>query len=258
MGAGTNVTVDSNSSGLAFAEETLGSPGTLPGTPVWYPLEPNTYSAFGGMVKSVKRETINSTRQLRKGVLTGIDIAAGFQVDFVTKSLYVPMKGFMFAAWREKDNLLPSAVTSTVYTVASGGAAFTTTSLLYAEGFGVATNNGLKTVTASGGTSVTPAGGLTVETPPTGALITRIGFQGASGDITLTLTSGVVTMGSTVLDFTTLGLIPGEWLWIGGDSAALQFATAGCNGFYRMKTIAAHAVVFDRVAAGAATDAGAA
>lgn len=243
----------SNATGLSIAEEQ--TPGSLPVTPIWTPLEPNTYSDFGGQVKLVARDPINSSRQLKRGVLTDLDAAASFTSDFVTGSLAGLMQGFMFADWRYKTSLTDTAVSGTQYTVASGGAGFLTNDLLFADGHAVSGNNGLKLVTASSGTTVS-ASGLSVETPPASATITRVGHQGASGDITLTVSGGVATLGSTTLDFTTLGLIPGEWVWVGGDSAGLQFATAADNGFYRVSTVAAHAVVFDRQPSTSVTDTG--
>ncbi|QXN72406.1 tail tube protein [Rhodobacter phage RcSimone-Hastad] len=249
------IVVPSNGTGLAIAEEVIGTPGTLPGSPVWKPLEPNTYADFGGQTKLTPRNPITSTRQRKKGVVTDLDAAGGFNTDFVTESLTDVLQGFLFADWRKKTNLVPTAVSGTQYTVASGGAGFLTNSLLFGEGHGVAGNNGLKVVTASTATTISAAG-LAVETPPATAKITRVGHQGASADLTMTVSSGVATLGSTALNFTTLGLIPGEWIWVGGDSAASQFATAANNGFYRIKTIAANAIVFDRQPSTSVTDAG--
>jgi hypothetical protein len=253
MGA---ITADSNGSGLRIAEETYGTPGTLPGTPVWEPYEPNSYGDFGGQTKTTARTPIAADRQRRKGVVTDFDAVAGFQSDFTSKGMYTLMQGFMFADWRAKTNLLPSAVSATLYTVPSGGAGFLVNSIAFGEGFAVATNNGIHVVTASAGTTVTAPGLATEASPPTGAKITRVGHQGASADLTLTVTGGIPTLGSTALNFTTLGLIPGEWLFIGGDSAALAYATAANKGFYRIKTIAANAIVFDRWPVGVTTDTG--
>jgi hypothetical protein len=87
---------------------------------------------------------------------------------------------------------------------------------------------------------------LAVEASPANDVITRVGHQGALADLALTVVSAVPQLNSTALNFTTLGLIPGEWIWIGGDTAITQFAIAANNGFYRVKTVAAHAIVFDR------------
>lgn len=245
MSAG-NTAVDSNVTGLFFAEETLGSPKVLPGSPTWYPVEPNSYADFGAQSKTVRREPINAGRQKRKGAVVGLDVGAGFNLDFTSKVPYVLMQGFMFADWRAKDNLLPTAVSGTQYTVASGGAAFLANDLLYAENHAVAANNGLKLVTASTGTTISAAG-LSVEaSPPSTALVTRVGRQGAADDYTVTVVNSKAQLNTTAGNFSTLGLIPGEWVWLGGDATITQFATAGVNGWYRVFSVANLAIVFDR------------
>lgn len=244
MGAGTN-TVDSNATGLSIAEEVLGTPTVLPGTPVWYPLEPNSYGDFGGKVKTAKREPISADRQNRKGAVVGLDVDAKINFDWTSKAPYLMMQGFMFATWREKDNLVPTAVSGTQYTVASGGAAFVAGTLLFAEGHNLAANNGLKAVTASTGTTISAAG-LSAETPGSNALVTRVGFQAAASDLSVTVVGGLAQLNATAKDLSTLGAVPGEWLYVGGDLAAYQFATATVNGFYRVKSVASTAIVFDR------------
>jgi hypothetical protein len=250
-------TLPSNSTGLRYAEEVLGTPGTLPGSPIWNPLEPNSYGDFGPQVKTVARNPINASRQRRKGVVVDVDASAGFNTDFAQKTMFDLMQGFMFADWRKKDTDVVTATNTTAYTIASGGADYLTNSLVLAENFTNAGNNGLKKVTGTTATTVT-VGGLTTEvSPPATAAITRVGYEAASGDITLTVAGSVITLGSTTLNFTTLGLIPGEWIWVGGDAAGNQFATAADNGFYRIKTIAANAIVFDRSPNSPVTDTGA-
>lgn len=249
--------IDSNITGLRYAEEVQGSLGVLPGSPVWKPLEPNSYGEFGPQVSTVARNPITPSRQRKKGVVTDLDATAGFQSDFVQESLYDLMQGFFFADWREKQNNAPSGVSGTAYTVASGqGSLYEAGNLIWAEGFATSGNNGLKPVTSVTSTTVV-CSGLTIEgSPPAGAKITKVGVQGASGDITVTVTGTVAVLGSTTLDFTTLDLIPGEWLFIGGDSAASQFATAANNGFARIKTITANAITLDRQPATMVTDNG--
>lgn len=247
----------SNLSGLRIAEEVIGTPKTLPGTPIWEPVEPNSYKDFGSEVKTVARSPIASDRQNRKGVVVDVDASAGYTVDATTKSLLSSIQGFMFASWRKKAELVPTAVTGTQYTVAASGTNFEANSLLYAENYATAGNNGLKLVTASTGTSVSAAG-LTAEAgPPSDAKITKVGFEFAAGDLTLTVTGTTAVIGATAKNLTQLGLIPGEWLWLGGDAAANRLATAASNGFYRVASVTATAITCDRIPDTAATDAGA-
>jgi Phage tail tube protein len=248
--------IDSNITGLRYAEEVFGVIGTLPGTPTWYPLEPNSYGEFGPQVTTTPRNPITQSRQRKKGLVTDLDATAGFQTDFVQTSLYDLMQGFFFADWRKKANVVPTAVTAPSYTVVSS-TGFAANDLIYASGFALAANNGFKLVTAVTGTTIA-ATGLAVEgVPPTTAKVVKVGVQAAAGDVTVTVNTGIATIGSTILNFTTLGLIPGEWIFIGGDAATDKFATAADNGFARIKTIAANAIVLDRQPNTMVTDTGA-
>jgi hypothetical protein len=251
--------IDSNITGLRYAEEVLGTLGVLPGSPVWYPLEPNSYGEFGPQISTTARAPITPSRQRKKGVVTDLDATAGFQNDFVQESLYDMMQGFMYADWREKPNAEPSAVTGTAYTVTTPlGSSFASGDLVWAEGFTTPANNGLKVATGSTATTVVVSGLTAEASPPAGAKITKVGAQASSGDVEVDVTGTVVSLTSTTLDFTDLGLIPGEWLFIGGDATATQFDTAANNGFARVLSVAANALVLDRQPGTMVTDAGAA
>jgi len=139
-----------------------------------------------------------------------------------------------------------TGVTATGYTVASGGA-IASNVLVFARGFTNPANNGLKVTTASVATEV-KASGLVVEAaPPAGAELEVVGVQGASADLQI---SAGQHLTSTALNWTTLGLNVGQWIWIGGGTAAspgaFGFATAADRGFARITAISATQLTLDR------------
>jgi len=251
----TNVSkIDSNVTGLSFAEES--SFKTLPGTPVWYPLEPNSYADFGGEVTTVARSPISASRQRKKGVATDLDASGGFNTDLTQTNLQRLLQGFFFASLRIKDEygdgsgVITAATTGpNTYTGTAIGTGVAVGALIFGSGFTNSGNNGLKLVTTAATGVLTVSETLTAEaSPPVAAKLVTVGVQAGAGDLDVVTTGAFTTITSTTLDFTTLGLVPGEWIYIGGDSAALGFATAVNNGFKRIRSIAAHALVLDKSA----------
>jgi hypothetical protein len=242
--------IDSNITGLRYTPEA--SLGVLPGSPVWTPLEPNGYGDFGGQLTTMAREPISPSRQRKKGVVTDLDASAGFSTDLTQDNLTELLAGFMFAAWRLKARFGGSGGITAVdgsteeYQAASGLDAFAVGDLLLASGFTNDANNGLKRVTSVTATDLGVAQDLVAETPPAAATLKLVGRRAGTGDLNVVVTGGVPAITSTALDFTDLGLIPGEWVYIGGDSAGTAFATAGNNGFARVKAVAAHALTLEK------------
>lgn len=241
--------IDSNDSSLRIAEEA--TIGVLPGSPVWKPYEPNSYSDFGGKITTVSRNPINKSRQRKKGVTTDLDANGGFNSDLTQSNLQDILQGFFFADFRRKGEEEPTSVTvqagDDTYEVAAT-AGFKVGDLVLASGFTNSENNGLKRITAIvADTSIAVAETLVGEvTPPDGAILVVVGVQGAAGDIDVDVTGDFATLTSTSLDFTTLGLIPGEPIYIGGDTAIMAFTNAENNGIKRVKSIAANALVLDK------------
>lgn len=122
--------------------------------------------------------------------------------------------------------------------------------LVFTQGLDDAANNGKLRVTAVADNVITVAEDLVTDaTPAASATMTTVGFQGAAGDIDVLQGDGaglLPTLNSTLLDFTTLGLIPGEWLFIGGDAVLEAFTDVNNNGFARIKTIAATVLTLDK------------
>lgn len=252
--------IDSNETSLYYAEEVdlgvlPGENGT-PGVPVWKPLEPNSYDDFGGELTLLARNPINSGRQRKKGTITDLDADGGFNQDFTQSNLQDMLQGFMFASFREKLTVPSTSVAADGYMV-DDETGFTAGQLVFASGFGNDANNGLKIVTGTDAGKVLAAGLAVEAVAPAAARLVVVGIEAGAGDITVD-TSGVwPVIGSTVLDFTTLGLIPGEWLYVGGDLAAQAFDTQENNGFVRIRAVAAHALTVDLSYTPLATDAGA-
>lgn len=243
--------LDSNRTSLAFAAEVLGSPGELPVTPTWYGLEPNEYDDFGGDYTLLARQPINSSRQRKKGVLTDLSAAGGFNQDLTQYNSQRLLAGFMYAAMREKPTASVSAVSATGFVVPDESIFFANM-LVFASGFTNPANNGLKLVTGvDGGTSEVEVAGLVAEgAPPAGAKIVMVGYQAAAGTLDVVTTGAFATITSTAgVDFTTLGLIPGEFIFVGGDAAGTFFpVNAANNGLKRLHSVAAGALVVDKSA----------
>lgn len=243
--------IDSNITGLAYAEEA--SLGTLPGSPVWNRLEPNSYNDFGGEITKKAPNPINPSRQRRKGETVDLDASGGFNHDFDFYNQHNLLEGFFFAATREKGKESVTAVdvdTSNPdeYEVAST-TGFLAGSLIKGFNFTNSANNGLNVVTAIvSDTSVEVGDGqLTDEaSPPSTAYIQVVGFRSASGDVDVDVSGDLPVLTSSTLDFTTLGLVVGQWIYIGGDLSANQFTNSENNGFKRIRSIAANALTLDK------------
>jgi hypothetical protein len=132
-----------------------------------------------------------------------------------------------------------TGVTATGYTVASGGALFTNI-LIYARGFTNPANNGLKVTSASIGTEIKTTGLVVEAAPPAGAMVEVVGYQAASGDFAINAGQNLT---STANVLASLGLTVGQWIWIGGGTAAVPgafgFGTAADRGFAFVSAIAA-------------------
>lgn len=247
--------IDSNITGLAFAEEI--SLKTLPVTPIWYELEPNSYSDFGSEIATVARNPINPSRQRRKGVVTDLDASGGFNTDFTQSGLQRLLQGFFFAAAREKFSTAPLNGTqipiiavdgvAEEYEAASGLTGAIVGNLILASNFGLTVNNGLKRVITSTATALGVAENLSAEvSPPATAKVEVVGFQFATGDLNITASVSSITLTCTAANFILMGLTPGEWIFVGGDSAPLRFANvANVPGYARIKAIAATVLTID-------------
>lgn len=250
MSACPSFKIDSNDTGLRFAVEkclkqlpTLADDGA---DPVWHPMEPNSYGDMGANVTTVARNPINPSRQRQKGVVTDLEATASFQMDLTGRNHFYMMQSYMFALAREKPTTAPLNAAQIPVTAVTTGTGYAMNDsfasqvavgdIIMAEGFTNAANNGVKVVTAVATGTVNAAGVVAEAAPPAGAKLTVVGYQGTSADLNITVSGGETRITSTALNFTTLGLIPGEWIYLGGDAANTQFANN--RGFARVDAIA--------------------
>jgi hypothetical protein len=185
-------------------------------------------------------------------VTTDLDASGGFNHNLNFHNLTDLMQGFMFADIRRKGRVAVTAVDIDAadpdeYEVAAT-AGFVVGSLIRGVGFANAANNGMNVVTAVvSDVSVEVATGLLVaETPPADAYITVVGYEATSADITVDVSGSLPRLLSTTLNFTTLGLVPGQWIFVGGDTVGTRFVNAVNNGFKRIRSISANEIVLDK------------
>ncbi|MCP4341366.1 MAG: hypothetical protein GY799_21425 [Desulfobulbaceae bacterium] len=230
-----------NKTGLSVAKES--SYASLPATPDWIGLEWNDLSDEGAKVTQKARQPVNASLMEQEGAVSDLDSGVEFQTD-LTLSAYRDFNQAIFSAANKAQAAFdPTAVTSSGYTVASGGALAENT-LVYARDYQSSTNNGLKVVgSGSTATNIAVTGLVADSSPAIAAKVDVAGVQGATGDIELD-SSGNLT--STTLDFTTLGLFAGQSIYIGGSETATKFATAGYTGLARIRAISTNLLTLDK------------
>lgn len=235
--------VDANSVGIQIAEET--TLGTLPGSPTWYIQEPNNVTAWGAEIDTKAREPLTRDRMRRAAMVTGLNSKVAFEEDLTYEVLRRRLKGIMYCTPNGPATFVVTGVTATGYTVASGGA-LPAGYIIAANGFAQTENNGAKLVTSGSTGTEIHASGLVLEAgiaATQNATVQVCGVRASAGDLVIDADGNIT---STTLDFTTAAfdLTVGQVIWVGGDSVATQFATAG-SGFARIRAIAAGKLTID-------------
>src|ERR1019366_8489509 len=261
---------DANRSVVRLIEEPSTAFGAVVTTPAFKTLRIKSHGLVYKPLTKITAE-LASDRNVTDLVRVGVETSGPINMEVAYQSVDDLVRQSMQANWvftPERDNYgtaggTISAVSSTLYTFATAPTpttdqnvgTFLAAMLVYATGFAVAGNNGLKVLTAASATTATAAGLGTEASPAAAAHLKVVGLQGASADITATAT----TLLSTVLDFTTFGLAQGQWIYIGGTAANTGFVTAACNGWARISlttAITAQVITLDIVPTGMTTDAG--
>lgn len=258
---------DSNRTKVGMVEEVV--PGTTPATPAFENLRVTAVSLAYAKQTATSKE-LAADRQITDLITLGFQAGGDIPQEASYGAIDSELRGALFSEWvwsSVRANTIASnisAVSATAYTLlASDGTqyksgVFAQYMMVLSSGFVAAGNN--RTViagAASSGTSIVITAGVVDAAPAATARVKQIGFQGPSADL-VAIAGGIPTQGltSTLLDFTTMGLDLGEWVYVGGPGAGTAFATAATKGFCRISSVAAHTLLFDIVPAGWAADVG--
>jgi hypothetical protein len=247
--------VRSETVGLIVAPET--SLGTQP-TANWLVLQPNPggIQDFQPNFSTVERDPLSKYMTREKGDNVGLDAAPKFVHDLNKDTIdFFGTSIFRSAAKQSGGTGLslfrPTAVTGTGFTVAALGA-IPNSALFFTRGFTTAANNGLKLAAGtSTGTEIKTTGLVAEASPPSNATLDVVGYQASvAADIQMNA-SGNLT--ATALDFTTLGLQVGMWIYLPSSAEALEmgsaayaFANTAYTGFARITAIAAGVLTLER------------
>ena len=248
-------TVSSNATGLYRAREE--EPGKIPQGAKWEEVEPNEYGDTGSTFEKSARQPINSSRQRKKATALGKSARIGFTQDITPFNCFDAVEEFLFAAARRKAEAVATAVTATGYTVAGTGLPFVAGTLIKVTGASNPAHNGLKVVSEDSTANEIKATGLSVAAGQA-IQIVAVGFEFPADDAAISIVGTRPALTTTVTDLSGFGLIPGESVWIGGDAVASRFALeARANGFARVFSVGANAIIFDKTDAAMVADVGA-
>lgn len=266
---------DANRTAIRVSKET--SYKTPFATPIFQPIR-ITSVGLAYTPETVTSNEIDPSRQINDQPLVGFTSGGDIPTELSIGNGDILMDGLFMNPWIRSPEILNgqswkygggsaaatriSAITTTAITVvansvlagSSNSAAVTSIvagHLMYLSGLGSGVADQILKATASTTTSITVAGATAVASPPATTRLKVVGFEGAAGDITATTVGGKALL-STTLNFTTLGLSVGQWIYLGTGT----FGFDPFNGFCRVKAIAANRLDLDITPAAFATDAG--
>lgn len=266
--------MDSNLTALRVAKEP--SFAVAPTNPVYKEVRRTTDALAFTPTNEVSNE-IDSTRQVNDLINTGRDAGGDMGLEHSIENMDVFLEGLFCNSWLRTPEVANgarweygasatriSATSATTITLAAtsvlSGSQNNATGTAFVVGHlirqtGMAAGNGLYRVSASTATSITIVGGGVDAAPGANARVKVVGFEGASGDIAATI-SGGSALTATTLNFTTLGLMVGQWVKISNEGGAFSFNTVANNGFARISAITATRLSFDITQGIFAADAG--
>lgn len=204
----------------------------------WFNQQVNEVSAWGASIETTARQPLSLDRSPRKGTITSMSAEAGFTSDQFLDNLAFYLDALVFSQWKgaNPNGTESTGVTSAGYVVASGGAEFKIGDMVFATGFANPSSNGIHVVDANSTNTVIGVTGLTDESG-VNARIYKAGHQFAIGSIMLS-EDGNLESTSSSGDFMSLGLIPGQHIYLTGFSDDV-------NGMARVRAVTSSRITLD-------------
>ena len=212
---------DSNLVGFYKIRETV--LGEVPATGTWQTREPNSFDALGGEYVKTARRPFSPSRQRKKGSVTDLNADGGYNEDVTQNNLQSDMEEFFFADMRRTPELVIDAVAAGYNSATAVPGSIAAGAILLASGFAVASNNGMKVVSGVTGTLIETTATEAAETPPAGAKVKLVGHTFPASDLSITDVAGTFQLNTAAGDFRDYDLVPGMWVFIGGDTALSFF-----------------------------------
>ncbi len=254
--------ISSTAAKLILAEEA--SIGVLPGSPVYFNLNVNSYDSGFGPTQTLESSRFVTQRRRKRGEIVAEDVEGGFELNFTPTVLHKLMPWLLlsnFDRQANKGTVFDTGITVTGtpadYDIGADAASagWRDGHLLYAENFAESANNGLKEVTGVSGNTIEVTGLTAEASPPDTAAIRAVGIQFGSAELDVVKSGGsfpTLEIASGTLQWTQFNLQPGSWIYIGGTAASNRFVTAENNGFARVLSVGTTTLTLDRAPGGAA------
>lgn len=246
---------------VGFYKKREATLGVVPATGAWQTREPNSFDDLGADYTKQARRPFSPSRQRKKGSTTDLDVDGGYNEDLTQNNMQSELEEFFFAELREQPSQqnVAAVAASDDYTVASS-AGMMVGHIVLAKGFDNTANNGIHVLDGiTDATHVSTADALVDEAADTTKTLTVVGFEFTSGDVDIAVVGGKAVLTSIAIDMNDFGIIPGQWVFIGGAVADDANSFADVDPLYaRVYSISADGseMSFDKTTQPVVTDAG--
>ena len=231
-------------------QERLGEIGS---NPVWTPYNVAAYNNWGTQVNTGTPRGLRADRQTVKDIKLGESHGGGISLDFNQAEMSTLLQGHMFANRKYKGRAQITAVdaSSRQFTFASSQSVtgFITGALVQIQGVDEISANQVHEISAVTGTaSFTVNSGSNIATVSnlSGAYAVVVGYRFQIDTCSVSTTGNYASIVSSTTDLNTLGINPGEWIFVGGDGGSNRFDTAANNGFKRVHSVSTTNLVIDK------------